>query len=310
MASPLFEERQHQLHVSVPAEGLPVSGDPVRLAQVVMNLLTNAAKYTQVGGRIDIRAERDAGNVALSVKDNGAGISPTLLPRVFELFTQEAQAPDRSLGGLGLGLTIVRSLVQLHGGTVEARSAGSGLGSEFVIRLPALPARRQESLERPSPLQRAAARRLKVLVVDDNADAAQMIGDALGAAGDLVRVALDGPSALTEAAAFQPDVALLDLGLPVMDGYELGQELRAQLRRPPALIAVTGYGQEEDRQRSRAAGFYEHVVKPVDLEALNDLLDRLAPAGGALRERRRPRRRREPRVAPRASSRRRSPRRG
>jgi len=270
-ASPLLEEKRHRLIAAVPARGLPVMADAHRLAQVISNLLTNAAKYTDHGGLIEASAARDGDDVTLSVKDNGIGISAALLPRVFEQFVQGERTLDRSRGGLGLGLSIVRSLVERHGGAVTARSEGARQGSEFVVRLPL-------DLSRPitgvggvaSPQtpgdQRPPAR---VLVVDDNLDAADLFTEALRAAGHDVRTAYDGPSALVAAAALAPEVAFIDIGLPLMDGYEVAQHLReASNDARLFLVAVTGYGQESDRERSRAAGFDLHLVKPVDLDRI------------------------------------------
>lgn len=226
-ASPLLEEQQHDLQVNVPRSGLLVNGDVTRLAQVVMNLLTNAAKYTDARGHIAVTAQKRRDIVELSIRDNGISIAADMLSRVFELFSQERQALDRSQGGLGLGLTIVRSLVKLHDGTVQAFSDGPGRGSEFLIRLPraetAAAPRARASKAKPKLQQR----RRRILIVDDNVDAAHLIADALGAAGHDVEIAYDGPKALTVVRRFQPDVALLDLGLPVMDGYELAGHLRA-----------------------------------------------------------------------------------
>ncbi len=274
MAGPLIEERRHDLTVSVPASGLAVDGDPTRLYQVVLNLLTNAAKYTPANGRITLTAERLEDEIVLRVRDTGIGIAPATLPRVFDLFIQERQALDRSSGGLGLGLTIVRSLVQLHGGAVTASSDGVGRGSEFTVRLP-VAAGAAEPGVRPVPGETRADApadgRLRILIVDDNLDAATLLEQALQRLGHETRTAPDGPSALQQALEFHPEVALLDLGLPVMDGYELAEHLR---RRGPAvkLVAVTGYGQESDRHRSRASGFDAHIVKPVDLDSLQETI--------------------------------------
>jgi signal transduction histidine kinase/DNA-binding response OmpR family regulator len=275
MASPLLEQRAHALELDVPRRGLAVNGDATRLAQVVSNLLTNAAKYTPAGGRISIVAARHGDAVELRLRDNGIGISPEVMAHIFDLFVQERQGLDRAHGGLGLGLTIVRNLVQLHGGTVSAESDGMGKGSEFVVRLPlATPPRAQAADNRsaPRPGPTAAVGR-RILVVDDNDDSAAMLAEALRLRGHDVRVAHDGPAALTVSAVFRPDVAFLDIGLPVMDGYELAVRLRQQpgleaLR----LLALTGYGQESDGERSRAAGFDEHLVKPLDLSQLDRLL--------------------------------------
>ncbi|HYM23388.1 MAG TPA: ATP-binding protein [Vicinamibacterales bacterium] len=276
--SPVLEQRRHLLNVTVP-NGLLVRGDATRLTQVFVNVISNAAKYTEPGGAIQIAAETDDAFVELSVRDTGIGISEEMLPRVFEMFAQERQALDRANGGLGLGLTIARSLIQLHGGTIEARSEGLGTGSEFVIRLPALAAReglRPGTAPFAGQRVRSSAQRRRILIVDDNVDAAHMMADALEMAGHETRVAFDGPSALETAREFKPDAALLDLGLPLMDGYELAEQLAAATSaQRPVLVAVTGYGQVSDRERTAAAGFDAHVVKPVDVPQLMALLDRL-----------------------------------
>jgi signal transduction histidine kinase len=277
-ASPLLEQNHHELQVDVPRRGLLVEADLERLAQVISNLLTNAAKYTNPGGRVTVRGEVDGGMVALSVTDTGIGIEPEMIGRVFDLFVQEPQAIDRAHGGLGLGLAIVRSLVQMHGGTVAAASAGRGQGTTFTVRLPlsrvTAPAHEPEAAP---PEAAIVPGRRRVLVVDDNEDAAAMLAEALTAYGYVVRCAHDAPAGLEVADKFRPDVALLDIGLPVMDGYELARRFHADDRlRPTQLVAVTGYGQEQDRARSLDAGFAAHVVKPVDLEHLRALLDDLA----------------------------------
>jgi PAS domain S-box-containing protein len=284
MASPLLEQQNHRLAVNVPRSGLTVEGDSIRLSQVISNLLTNAAKYTPPGGDISIRAERVADEVVLYVRDAGIGIAPDVLPRIFDLFVQERQALDRSQGGLGIGLTIVRSLVERHGGSVSARSDGPGRGSEFIVRLPAAPAREVPADALPAAraapalhLPPSAAER--VLIVDDNEDGAEMLGAALERRGYRTRVAHDAPTALVLAAEFAPDVAFLDIGLPVMDGYELAAHLRdipglANMR----LIALTGYGQESDRRRTHEAGFHVHLVKPVDIDTIEAALRNSEPA--------------------------------
>ncbi|MCP3140245.1 ATP-binding protein [Pyxidicoccus xibeiensis] len=286
MASPLLEQRQHHLFLSVPARGLAVDADPTRLAQVVSNLLTNAAKYTEPGGRIEVSAVREDAEVILKVRDTGIGIAPEVLPRVFDLFVQERQSLDRSLGGLGLGLTIVRSLVAMHGGRVTAHSEGKGRGTEFTIQMPAL-ARQAEAapashVSGPSHVRAALASGRRILLVDDNEDAVDLLSEFLESLGHVTRIAYDGPSGLSLAEAFQPDLALLDIGLPVMDGYELARRLRAMPRLSQVqLIAVTGYGQEADRIRSREAGFDAHLVKPVQLAQLEALLKGLMDSGPA-----------------------------
>jgi CheY-like chemotaxis protein/anti-sigma regulatory factor (Ser/Thr protein kinase) len=270
-ASPMIESARHTLVAEVPKEGMVVDVDRVRMAQVIANLLTNAAKYTPPGGRIRIAVALDGDAVVIAVEDNGAGISAELLPKVFDLFVQARQTLARSQGGLGLGLTIVRSLVTMHGGSVTAESDGLAKGSRFTIRLPVSKVRARASVP-PAIPKRAESRRERVLVVDDNADAADMLCAALQTLGYRTAVANDGPEALRVAGETKPDVALLDIGLPVMDGYELAQRMRAQ--QPGIdLFAITGYGQDSDLQRSREAGFRQHLTKPVDLELLARLLE-------------------------------------
>lgn len=281
MASPLLEQRGSKLRTSVPS-GLQVHADAHRLAQVFSNLLTNAAKYSEPGGSIQVRAEQPSGRVRVSVTDDGMGIDPELLPRVFELFIQGHRSIARSQGGLGLGLPIVKSLTEMHGGSVSAHSAGPGKGSRFVVELPLLRDHDadESSAGAPPPSRSAArARCQRVLVVDDNRDAAELLAEALAAHGYETRVAFDGPSALAiVSAGFDLDCAMLDIGLPVMDGYELAVRLReARPERPPRLVAITGYGMAVDRERTRAAGFDEHVVKPAELGVLLRLLQTLPP---------------------------------
>ncbi len=277
MASPIIEQRMHHLSAIIPPVGLRLNADQTRLAQVICNLLTNAAKYTEPGGNIWIRADREDDRIVLRVRDNGIGIAPEMLPRVFDLFSQGTRALDRAQGGLGIGLTIVKSLVDLHGGGVEAHSEGLGKGSEFMIRLPVGNPGNDEA---PAPEvtvlaaeQEAVAARGKILIVDDNKDAAEVLGEALDASGYETLVAFDAPAALEVVDDFRPDVMLIDIGLPVMDGYDLARQLRANPRLAATrLIAVTGYGQESDRQRAFAAGFNEHMVKPIDLDRLEVML--------------------------------------
>ncbi|MFY0565674.1 ATP-binding protein [Archangium lansingense] len=280
-ASPLIEQREHTLTVDVPRNGLRLDADPTRLAQVFSNLLTNAAKYTEPGGRISVTAVREGGEAVVRIRDNGTGIAPETLPRVFDLFVQERQALDRSQGGLGLGLAIVRSMVTLHGGSVGVHSEGRGRGSEFTVRLPVLEAGEVQAVAAPvqaepkPPARNAVPSR--ILVVDDNKDAADILSESLMILGCETQVAYDGPSALKMAETFRPEVALLDIGLPIMDGYELARLLREQhSTRGIRLIAVTGYGQSSDRQQSKAAGFDAHLVKPLDLDVLESLLKRMA----------------------------------
>jgi len=277
MASTLLEQQRHQLSVAVPLAGLRVDADHARLAQVFCNLVTNAAKYTRPGGHVHVAAQRDGDEIVVRISDDGEGIDPMLLARVFDLFEQGDRTIDRARGGLGLGLTIVRSLVELHGGRVRAHSEGLGTGSEFEVRLPASRGDGAQDAGAPAPQQRSTAprRAVRVLLVDDNQDAVMMLAEALGTLGYETRVAHDGPSGITAAVDFQPAIAMLDIGLPVMDGYELARRLREQL---PSiqLIAMTGYGQDTDRARSRDAGFIHHLVKPFGIQQVAKILAELS----------------------------------
>jgi signal transduction histidine kinase/ActR/RegA family two-component response regulator len=270
----LIDARRHHLAVSMTPEPACVRGDRARLMQILTNLLNNAAKYTPEDGQIVLRVEADNDVVTVNVKDNGVGIGPELLPHVFELFSQAERSPDRSQGGLGLGLALVKRLAELHGGSVTAHSEGIGKGSEFMLRLPRLPATehrpQQRASDRAPPAPTAA---LHMMVVDDNADAAKTIAMLLEILGYSVAVEYDAHSALKRARIEAPRVLLLDIGLPDMDGYELARRLRAMPETAQAtLIALTGYGQEEDRARTKAAGFDHHFVKPVDPAQLAALL--------------------------------------
>ena len=261
----------------VALEGGPAhcQGDPARLEQIVNNLLDNALKYTPPGGRIRVSTEQESGEAVLRVRDTGRGIDPRLLPRVFEFFVQEPQALDRARGGLGLGLGVVKHLVELHGGVVSAHSAGAEQGSEFTVRFRAIapPDAGAGTTGAPRP---ALRRRRRVLVVEDNADARDMLRTLLQVKGHVVEDVGDGPSALARLQTFQPEVALIDLGLPGMDGYTLARMTREQPRgRDIRLVAVTGYGQAQDRERALAAGFDRHVTKPVDPLALERLVSEL-----------------------------------
>ena len=276
-ASPLLEQHQHNLAVDVQTDRLGVLADPVRLAQIVTNLLTNAAKYTPPGGHIRISAALEGGEVVIRIRDTGIGIDRDILPRIFDLFTQDRQAIDRAQGGLGLGLAIVRSLVELHGGSVSASSDGRGRGSEFVVRLPHHSIETQASQPDLTGTVRSEESGLRVLVVDDNEDAAQMLAEVLAQSGHQTATAHDGPNALQVADRLRPHVALIDLGLPVMDGFELARQIRSRDDlRATHLIAVTGYGQEHDRRRTAGEGFVAHLVKPVDIQQLTDLIGDLA----------------------------------
>jgi PAS domain S-box-containing protein len=269
-ARPLMDQCQHELTVSLPPQPIWLYADASRLEQVVVNLLTNAAKYTDKGGHIWLTVQEDGEDCVFRVRDKGVGISPELLPHVFELFTQAERSLDRSQGGLGIGLALVKRLVEMHGGKVGAQSA-LGLGSEFVVRLPRV------LLEEPlAPVVEVAeptGSRLRVLVVDDNLDHAETVTLLLEAWGHHVRMVNDGPAVLQVALEYHPDVVLLDIGLPGLDGFEVAKRLRQlPVFQNIVLIALTGYGQEADRQRSQVAGFDHHLVKPVDISQLENIL--------------------------------------
>ena len=264
LASPAIEKGEHHLDLDL-APDLWVSGDETRLTQVFSNLLTNAAKYTPPRGHLVVQARREDAEVMVTVRDDGIGIEPELLPRVFDLFVQGKRGIDRSEGGLGLGLALVRTLTELHGGKVSAYSEGRGQGTEVTVSLPAIEAPKPELA--PPPPDAVPGRLRRVLVVDDNADAAALLEALLREAGHEVATALDAVSGELLAETFAPEVAVLDLGLPVVDGIELGRRLKAR-DASIVLIAVTGYGQDSDRQRSEAAGFARHLVKPVSAKDL------------------------------------------
>jgi CheY-like chemotaxis protein len=271
---PLIEAARHELTVSLPAETVEVEADATRIAQVLSNLLNNAAKYTDPGGKIWLTAAREGDQVCVRVRDTGIGIAAEMLPRVFDMFMQVDRSSGRGQGGLGVGLTLVRTLVDMHGGTVEARSNGTGRGSEFTVRLPVAPERRpsQGRGETEGGVTVALPLR-RILVVDDNADAAQSLAMLLRMLGQDVRTAADGQSALEAARVSMPEVAFLDIGLPGMSGHELARRLRGEPDGDKVLlVAVTGWGQEEDRRRSQEAGFDHHLTKPADPEALQRLL--------------------------------------
>jgi signal transduction histidine kinase/ActR/RegA family two-component response regulator len=273
MVQPLIDTRKHQLTTSLPVEPIWLEADAPRLAQVLANLLNNAAKYTEEGGRIWLTVETDENNVLLKVRDNGIGIPPDYLPRVFDLFSQEDSSFGRTQGGLGIGLTLVRSLVRMHGGAIEAFSPGIAQGSEFVVRLPRLVQAPVTSATaaKDGPAMVVPARR--ILVVDDNVDGARSLSILLRHAGHDVQTANDGPSALELIRPWQPQVVLLDIGMPRMSGLEVARIIRRDLGMSKTLlVAMTGYGQDEDRQRSEEAGFNAHMVKPLDLDALQLLL--------------------------------------
>jgi len=271
--SGLLEERQQTLELDVPSHGLAVNADPMRFVQVLVNLLTNAAKYSNPGGHILVRAGAVKGRVVIKVRDTGIGIGPDMLPHLFDKFVQAPQSLDRSRGGLGLGLAIARSLVQLHGGEIAAHSAGLGAGSEFTIHMPLAGDLASAPLASTAPGGMAAVTPRRVLLVDDNQDVLQGLRALLEVGGHEVQAVGDPASALRTSASFVPDLAILDIGLPGMDGYELAAELR---RRPgygnTRLVALTGYGQPADQERARAAGFAAHLVKPITPAQLYSLL--------------------------------------
>jgi signal transduction histidine kinase/ActR/RegA family two-component response regulator len=265
LSRPFIEARGHELTVSLPEKPVFVEADPVRLAQVLGNLLNNAAKYTEEGGRIWLTAERDRDEAVLRVRDTGVGIPQEMLHAVFDLFTQVERSLDRSHGGLGIGLTLVRRLVELHGGLVQASSPGPNQGSEFEVRLPILEVMSVPEPLAVEPLPADAGSRRRILVVDDNQDAADSLALVLRLMGHEVHVCHDGAGALAATREFRPEVVLLDIGLPEMDGYEVARRLRAAPElNDMLLVAITGYGQEQDLRRSREVGFDHHLVKPVD----------------------------------------------
>jgi CheY-like chemotaxis protein len=283
---PFIERGKHALRVTVEDPQACLDADPTRLAQVVGNLLTNAAKYTRPGGLIELRARREAGEAVLSVRDDGVGIEASRLGGVFEMFSQGEGALERTQGGLGIGLALVRSLVQMHGGSVVAASDGPGRGSEFTVRLP---------LADGSPDARPDARgassvpplsRRRVLVVDDNRDAADMLGIVLEQAGYEPTVFYDGPTALAGVGELAPEIAILDIGLPEMNGYAVARALRGRADLPEglALVALTGWGSQGDKEKAADAGFDVHLTKPVDGASLRAALASIGRSRRARRE--------------------------
>jgi len=273
-AHPLIDRFKHELMVSLSPDPIWLYADAARLEQVVVNLLTNAAKYTPDGGRIAMTVEQRGDECVLKVRDTGVGIAPELLPRIFDLFTQAERSLDRSQGGLGIGLALVHRLVELHRGRVEAHSS-LGQGSEFVVHLP-LSAESGTAAD-PGPHSEFripnSALPLRVLVVDDNVDAAQSLAQLLEAYGHDVRTAHTGPTAVAAAGDYNADVLLLDIGLPELDGYEVAKRIRQlPTHNNTVLVAMTGYGNEADREQSRAAGFNHHLVKPADFGKVLEIL--------------------------------------
>jgi signal transduction histidine kinase/ActR/RegA family two-component response regulator len=273
---PIISAATHKLHVEMPETPVPISGDAVRLTQVFANLLNNAAKYTNAGGHIAISVRVEDAHVVVLVRDDGIGIEPRNLASVFDMFTQVDRSNRRTQGGLGIGLTLVRSLVGMHGGTVAARSGGSDHGSEFEVRLP-LAAEALQTANTSAAIPDFG--RHRILIVDDNRDAADSLAVLLTAYGAQVSVAYNGRDALEQVESFAPDITLLDIGMPAMDGYEVARRIRAGGRHEDMLlIALTGWGQEKDRRRSRGAGIDHHLVKPLDVAKLKDLLLRAEAA--------------------------------
>jgi len=270
---PLIDTARHQLSVAIPPEPLTLEADPVRITQVIANLLNNAAKYTEEGGQIWVTARREGDGVAISVRDTGMGIPVDMLPHVFEMFRQVDNSAGRSQGGLGIGLTLVKSLTEMHGGSVQARSDGPGKGSEFVVRLPLAAGQRTLGSTGPASRPSTVFAPRRVLVVDDNHDAAESLGMLLKMLGSEVHIVYNGPDALEALRTYQPDVVLLDIGMPGMDGHEVARRIRQQPEfQHVTIIALTGWGQEEDRRRSQKAGFDYHLIKPADFSALETLL--------------------------------------
>jgi signal transduction histidine kinase/CheY-like chemotaxis protein len=274
--TPLFEAQQHQLSVELPNEPLRLEADQARVVQVIVNLLNNAGKYTDRGGRITLSGAREGDEVVIRVRDNGMGIDPQMLGRVFDMFMQVDRAVHRAQGGLGIGLTLVRQLVEMHGGRVAAHSEGPGRGSEFIVWLPALPAG-PAATPAAAPQQQETAGR-HILIVEDNADARSTLQTLLNLLGHRVETAANGSEGIDRALASRPQVVLVDLGLPILDGYEVARRLRAELGGAVHLIALTGHALEEDRRRAYEAGFDAHLVKPVELEDLNRVLAGPSPS--------------------------------
>ncbi len=278
---PVIDAACHELTVTMPTEPIQLEADPVRLAQVFANLLNNAAKYTEERGQIGLSAERQGSFVAVSVKDNGIGITGEMLPRVFEIFSQSKGALLRSQGGLGVGLSLAQGLVELHGGSIEVHSEGPGQGSEFIVRLPVVAESpvRETIQPREDDEQRTRAKR-RILIVDDNRDSADSLAQLLKIMGHEVGTAYDGEQAVEVAQVLRPEVMLLDIGMPKLNGYEACRRIREQpWGQEMFLIALTGWGQEEDHRRSDKSGFNYHIVKPVELTELMKLLASVSVEG-------------------------------
>ncbi|WP_244808665.1 MULTISPECIES: ATP-binding protein [Caballeronia] len=272
--APQVEENKQRLTIDVPRDTVWVCGDTTRMTQILVNVLQNSCKYTPAEGEIRVCVSADSAHVTIVVEDTGAGVAADLLPRIFDLFLQGERRLDRSKGGLGIGLSLVRKLVEMHEGSIHIESPGPGLGTTVRITFPRL--NRQDEVPGIADNHRAPVRAprndLKILIVDDNRDAADSLSLVCQSEGHVTRTCYDPEEAIQQASTFQPDVALLDIGLPRMDGYQLAGRLRAKGRKIPILVAITGYGQAEDRLKAQAAGFDRHFVKPVDINALLDLL--------------------------------------
>jgi two-component system, sensor histidine kinase len=277
---PQIVAARHELSLSLPSDALILEADPVRLAQVFANLLNNAAKYTDPGGQIWVTGRREGDSVVVSVRDSGTGIAPDMLGRVFDLFAQVDRHAARAQGGLGIGLTLVRSLVEMHGGTVQAHSGGLGRGTEFIVRLPLSSTREYSDAPAAAARPHSVLGTRRVLVVDDNRDAAESLGRLLEILGTEVQIAHSGQGALDAIETYRPAVVVMDIGMPDMDGYEVSQRIREQPEfQHVTLIALTGWGQSEDRRRSQLAGFDYHLTKPVDINVLQSLLSSLESRG-------------------------------
>jgi CheY-like chemotaxis protein len=272
-ARPTIDGKRHHLSVEMPPDSIHFVADPLRVAQVLSNLLTNAAKYTDPEGQIQVTARCEGENVVVRVVDSGIGISATALPRVFNMFSQVHSTTDRSEGGLGIGLALAQGLIELHGGTIEAHSAGLGCGSEFTVRLPCRTVSEVTATAPGHAALTAVAQRRRILIADDNRDSAETLAALLRMEGHEVTSVHDGPVALSKFAELQPDVALLDIGMPGLTGYEVARKMRQSSLGPTIkLIAITGWGQDIDKERAYAAGFDLHLTKPVDPHRLAELL--------------------------------------
>jgi CheY-like chemotaxis protein/anti-sigma regulatory factor (Ser/Thr protein kinase) len=272
-ARSLVQVMQHDLTITLPSQPLDLDADPARLAQVVGNLLSNACKFTERRGRIRLTVEREGEQAVVRVEDNGIGIAAEQLSRIFDMFMQVDTSLERSVSGLGIGLTLVKKLVEMHGGSVEARSAGVGRGSEFVLRLPLLVETARAPAPGPTASDPASSTPRRILIVDDNRDSAESLALLLGITGNQTQTAYDGFEALETAEKFKPDLVLLDIGLPKLNGYEACRRIRKEpWSQGMMLVALTGWGQEEDRTRASEAGFDGYLVKPVDYADLEKLM--------------------------------------